>query len=308
MSLQNKYIDSNDFLTASAVYDDEDLLVKAPDGFYQSDGNYRQQLAGILGPTVICEECGIPCGGTIVPPGGTNGLYELAFSAGTSTGDTGAVLIHFNPASIPDGIRVLYDGVYYNRLMSPTDGNKQSTSGVANSFTILGNSANTCVPAAPDTRNYIFYDGFDATGWLVGTPSPQSVTIQTGDFVGGGVSEYSTLVLPKPNRLPGLITVQVLGPCDTTGWNLEVECQAPLPSFTGQARGATGINCGTTSETYYFAQFRNGTNTYPVLNNFVFLDQNGVNRATDQNYLMDNNQVITVTNGVVSNIQTCVGP
>ncbi len=229
----------------------------------------------------------------------------MAFTAGTSTGDTGAVIIHFNPQSIPDGIRVLYDGVYYNRLMSPTDGNRQSTSGVADSFTILGNSANTCVPAAPDTRNYIFYDGFDATGWLVGTPSPQSVTIQTGDFVGGGVSEYSTLVLPKPNRLPGLITVQVLGPCNTTGWNLEVECQAPLPSFTGQALGVGGTACGATAETYYFAQFRNATNTYPVINNFVFLDHDGVNRATDQNYLMDDGNVITVTDGVVSNIQAC---
>ena len=44
MSLVNKYIDSDSFLTATAVYDDENLITKAADGYYQDDGNYRQQL------------------------------------------------------------------------------------------------------------------------------------------------------------------------------------------------------------------------------------------------------------------------
>lgn len=304
MSLVNKYIDSDSFLTATAVYDDENLITKAADGYYQDDGNYRQQLNGLLGPVVLCEECGIPCGGTIAPPAGDDGLYQLAFSAGTEQGDTGAILVHFNPRSVPDGIRVLYDGLYYNRLMSPTNGNLQSTSGVADAFTILGSLNNPCVPSAPDTSNYTFYNGFDNTGWLVGTPTPQSVTINNGDYVGGGVSEFSTLVVPKPNRLPGLVTVQVLGPCEDTQWDIEVECQAALPSFTGQALG-NGTSCGATTETYYFAQFRNATNNYPVINNFVFDDINGQSYATDQNYLMDDGNVITVTNGVVTNIQAC---
>ena len=304
MSLVNKYIDSDSFLTATAVYDDENLITKAADGYYQDDGNYRQQLNGLLGPVVLCEECGIPCGGTIAPPSGDDGLYQLAFSAGTEQGDTGAIKIHFNPFGFPDGIRVLYDGLYYNRLMSPTNGNLQSTSGVADAFTIIGNSNDPCVPSAPNTSNYTFYNGFDNTGWLAGTPSPQSVTINSGDYIGGGVSEFSTLVVPKPNRLPGLVTVQVLGPCEDTAWDIEVECQAALPSFTGQALG-NGTSCGATTQTYYFAQFRNATNNYPVINNFVFDDINGLSYATDQNYLMDDGNVITVTNGVVTNIQAC---
>lgn len=305
MSLVNKYIDSDSFLTAIAVYDDENLITKAADGYYQDDGNYRQQLNGLLGPVVLCEECGIPCGGTINPPGGAQGLYQLAFSAGTEAGDTGAIKIYFDPLGVPDGIRVLYDGVYYNRLMSLSDGNLQSSSGVSDSFTIIGNPNNACVPNAPNTDDYTFYNEYDNTGWLVGSPSPQSVTIQTGDYIGGGANEDNVLIVPKPNRLPGLVTVQVLGPCSGTGWNLEVECQAALPSFTGQALGVGNIDCGPTTQTYYFAQFKNATNNYPVINNFVFDDINGQNYATDQNYLMDDGNVITVTNGVVTNIQAC---
>ncbi len=303
-SIENKYIDSSSFSTATAVYDDIHLTIKASDGVYQYDEQYRTQLNGLLGPLFECETCGIPCGGTLNPPAGATGLYQLDISVGSTSNDTGAILVYFNPQSVPDGIRVLYDGVYYNRLSSPTDGNRQSISGVADAFTILGNPANNCVPNAPNTSNYNFFDGYDNTGWLAGTPSPQAITINTGDDVRGGVSEFNLLVVPKPNALPGNVTIQVLGPCGNTGWNLSVECPTALPSF--QARGIFGsIACTSTDTTLFFARFQGDTNAYPALNNPVFLDHDGVTRATDQNYMMDNNQVITVTNGVVSNIQSC---
>ena len=57
MSLVNKYINSDDFLTATAVYDDVNLTVLAPDGFYQSEGRYRQQLLGVLGQSTSCPNC-----------------------------------------------------------------------------------------------------------------------------------------------------------------------------------------------------------------------------------------------------------
>lgn len=304
MSLLNKYIDSSDFLTATAVYDDANLLTKSADGYYQSNDTYRHQLNGELGPSFICEECGIPCGGTISPPSGSTGLYQLEFSAGTDENDTGAISIYFDPQGIPDGIRVFYDGVFYNRISSPNNGNIQATSGVADAFTILGSPTNTCVPNTPNTTNYPFFDGFDATGWLPGSPTPQSVTINSGDDVRGGANQDNLLIIPKPNRLPGLVTIQVLGPCANTAWDVNVECPAALPSFQGRAIGSS-ITCTSTNATYFFGRFRNATNPYPVVNNPVFLDHDGVSRATDQNYIMDNNQVITVTNGVVSSITTC---
>lgn len=57
MSLVNKYINSDDFDTATAVYNDVNLTVLAPDGFYQSGGRYRQQLSGVLGQSTACPDC-----------------------------------------------------------------------------------------------------------------------------------------------------------------------------------------------------------------------------------------------------------
>tara|TARA_R110000803_G_scaffold208848_1_gene277883 strand:+ start:531 stop:995 length:465 start_codon:yes stop_codon:yes gene_type:complete len=57
MSLVNKYINSDNFLTATAVYDDVDLTILSPDGYYQFGGNYRRQLSGVLSSSVICDDC-----------------------------------------------------------------------------------------------------------------------------------------------------------------------------------------------------------------------------------------------------------
>jgi hypothetical protein len=306
-SIENKFIDSSSFATATRVYDDINLITVSPDGYYQYNNEYRRQLNGELGPLAICETCGIPCGGTLTTPGGTTGLYQLDISVGSTSLDTGAMVIYFDPQSIPDAIRVLYDGVYYNRLSSPTDGNRQSTSGVADAFTVLGNPANNCVPATPSTLNYQFFNGFDANGWTPGTPSPQSITLNTGDDVRGGVNEFSVMVIPKPNALPGNVSIQVLGPCANTGWDLSVECPTALPSFTASAIGSTTF-CQPATGTFFFARFQGDSNAYPVINNPVFLDHDGVDRASDQNYIMDNGQYITVTNGVVSAVQTCTPP
>ena len=57
MSLVNKYINSDDFDTATGIYNDVNLTILAPDGFYQSGGRYRQQLQGVLGPSLACPDC-----------------------------------------------------------------------------------------------------------------------------------------------------------------------------------------------------------------------------------------------------------
>lgn len=57
MSLVNKYIDSASFLTATAVYDDVHLTIKAADGYYQFGGQYRRQLSGLLLTVEVCLSC-----------------------------------------------------------------------------------------------------------------------------------------------------------------------------------------------------------------------------------------------------------
>jgi len=272
-----------------------------------ADSTYIEIQYGIVIATGTCTPAGLPCGGTLVPPQGARGVYQLDIDAGTTVSDTGAIIVYFNPADIPDGIRVLYDGVFYNRLSSASDGNLQSTSGVANAFTILGDPTDTCVPATPNTSVYNAFIGYDSNGWIPDTPSTRTITINAGDDIRGGQAQNNLMVIPKPNASPGTVSIEVLGPCASTGWFLTVECPAALPSFTANAIGSTTF-CQPVTGTFFFARFFNAVNAYPVLNNPIFLDHDGVTRATDQNYLMDNGQYITVTNGVVSNIQTCIPP
>ena len=309
MSVLNKYINSSNFLTATAVYNDINLTTIASDGYYQFEGNYRQQLSGVLGPLVLCDPCSppaIPCGVGVNPPDGRTGLYDLTFNSGDTAADVGAIVIYFNPAGVPDGLRVLYDGVYYNAVSSPTNGRIQSTSGVSDSFTLLGNS-NACVPTLPNTSNYNYYNGFTGATWNPGTPTVKSVTLNAGDDQYGGASEYSTLVVPKPNQTPANVTVQVLGPCSGTVWGIEVDCPAALPSFTASANVGSSTACTPTVSTYYFAKHQGEININPILTSWVFSDSNGSTALTNGNYVLSNNNVITVTNGVVTSVVTCTG-
>lgn len=48
------YIDTDNFSTATAVWEDSSLTIKAPDGFYSFSGIYRQQFNGFLLNVISC--------------------------------------------------------------------------------------------------------------------------------------------------------------------------------------------------------------------------------------------------------------
>jgi hypothetical protein len=51
------YIDTNNFATATSIWTNANLTVKAPNGFYQKDGVYRQMSGGELLPVANCPDC-----------------------------------------------------------------------------------------------------------------------------------------------------------------------------------------------------------------------------------------------------------
>jgi hypothetical protein len=51
------YIDTNSFTTATSIWTNSNLTVKAPNGFYQKDGVYRQMSGGELLPVANCPDC-----------------------------------------------------------------------------------------------------------------------------------------------------------------------------------------------------------------------------------------------------------
>ena len=60
------YIDTNDFATATSIWTNSNLTVKAANGFYQKDGVYRQMSGGELLSVANCPECFFAFGSSLV--------------------------------------------------------------------------------------------------------------------------------------------------------------------------------------------------------------------------------------------------
>lgn len=60
------YIDTNSFATATSIWTNSNLTIKAPNGFYQKDGVYRQMSGGELLAPLNCPECFYPYGSSAV--------------------------------------------------------------------------------------------------------------------------------------------------------------------------------------------------------------------------------------------------
>ena len=60
------YTDTNNFATATSIWTNANLTVKAPNGFYQKDGVYRQMSGGELLPVANCPDCFYSFDGSVV--------------------------------------------------------------------------------------------------------------------------------------------------------------------------------------------------------------------------------------------------
>jgi len=60
------YLDTNSLATATGIWTNANLTVKAANGFYQKDGVYRQMSGGELLSVQICPECFFAFGSSVV--------------------------------------------------------------------------------------------------------------------------------------------------------------------------------------------------------------------------------------------------
>ena len=60
------YIDTDSLATATSIWTNANLTVKAPNGFYQKDGVYRQMSGGELLPIQNCPNCFYSFGSSLV--------------------------------------------------------------------------------------------------------------------------------------------------------------------------------------------------------------------------------------------------
>jgi len=121
--------DALDFNQATTVWSDAAMTIPAPDGWYSSGNTYRYATGGVLGPVQDCEDCDIPtapCGSALAVAGGSEGQYKATINAGT---DTGAVVVRFFPATIPDRCTWFYDGQAASEYSSQVYGYLQGVVG-----------------------------------------------------------------------------------------------------------------------------------------------------------------------------------
>jgi hypothetical protein len=308
------YLNGPTLSSSTAIYSDSNLTIISPDGFYSDGVISREVVGGVLLPPSICNECGTPCS-SFINASGSRGVYLINLDAGSTSADIGAVILRFNPASVPDGIRVTYNGNVYNGLTSPLDGFHQSTDPTA--FTIIGvdTGTSTCSSWYPSGAtlplNKFLYDGADFNP----TGNSQFITINPGDISlspGPGSVGYCMLVIPKTTATPNVLNVELLGPCSTTLWAIDTFCPELLTGFSSTAMSPTSFDvCSLTeTETYY-----NASLTYTPgivgLYDFVYSDAFGVNPLAPGFYKATNvisfgNDWFEVdANGVVINLGLC---
>lgn len=267
------YIDTNDFSTATSIWTNSSLTVKAADGFYQKDGFYRQMSGGELLSSTICPSCLIPCGETIINSG-AQGIYYLSVELGAATG---AVIIEFDPDNVPDGILATYNSINYNGLSSPVWGWRQGTSGLV---TYLGTTGSDCniVANSPHTLNEFEYNGTEFTP--LGTTTIVSVVSGQMQLTASAPGNC-IMVIPKTLASPSDLLLTFVGPCTGTVFDVSVSCPAALTSFDSSTMNATSeLACSSTITTTYYVAHVNGAGGTLGLYDLVFSNANGLSKLS----------------------------
>ena len=214
------YLNAPSLGSATSVFTNADLTVLAADGFYSDGVIVREQISGLLVAQQTCPACGTPCGGAI-SASGQQGIYYLNIDLGT---DIGAVVVTFNPASVPDGISALFNSVVYNGVSSPSYGWLQGTAGLP---TYVGATGSDCgiVANSPYTLDEFQYNGSTFTD--LGTTT--SVSVVAGQMQLTVASPGNCkMVIPKTAASPSVLDMTFIGPCFGTVFSIGVVCPTPL--------------------------------------------------------------------------------
>lgn len=300
------YLNAPSLGSATAVFLDSNLTNCAPNGFYSDGVIAREQVDCVLLPQQTCPSpCPAPCELLVGATGGI-GVYQININSGSSTG---AIVLWFDPYYVPDGIRVTYDGIIYNKL-SGGGGVHQSSN--AGHFTFVGRVSDDCgiVTTHPSVVEYL-YD--EITASFIPTGATQSITVSSGDLslTAGGGPGHCYMVIPKTAATPSNLFIEIFGPC-ATAWDFNISCPAALPSFPSSNMFATNsITCITAMpNTYYFVKVHTAIDTYVGINDYVFTDANGQYPLSNGYYLTSNagitNKVIQVVNGIIIAISNCI--
>lgn len=263
------YLNAPSLGSATAVFTDEALTTCAPDGFYSNGSIVREQVECNLLPQQTCPSCATPCG-TSISASGEQGVYLLDLGTGT---DVGAVIVRFDPYSVPDGIRATLGSTVYNKLTSSVDGlHQSSTSG---HFTYVGQTSADC-GISGTTYPALTEFSYNGTAF-VATGDTQSITVSAGDVsLGTSAPGNCLMVIPKLTPSPSVINFEVVGPCSGTAWAISVACPVMLTGFSSSVVAVSSVAACALYETvtYYNASLASTPGTVGLYD-FVYADAYG---------------------------------
>lgn len=275
------YLDASSLAQATAVYTDATLTICAADGVY-SDGNItRVQTGCVLGSAKFCPSCGVGCNVDLNESKTDSGLYTATVDLGNSAGDTGAVIITFNPLFFPNGFKAVYDGITYNSFSSPIYGYSTAPLGQTN---YIGDQDNDCgISTSGFIVDNYYWDVLTSSYIYAGTtssvsalPSQLNLTVNPpGDCV---------MVIPKVNLNPSSLDITIEAPCGAN-FELNVSCPTVLfPTYTSQVAPTDELVCEYEDNLIYYNAPVNGNGVTLGLFDWIFIDANGEVVAADGYY------------------------
>jgi len=300
------FLDGTSLVDSTSVYTNSGLSIPAPDGYYSDGLNIRRLVGGVLEPVQPCPTCGESCRDGFSFGSGGQGLYVAQIDTGSLPSSVGAIVITFDPFSVPDGIQAELDGVIYNELSSQAFGYIAGTSGLP---TFTGNIANDC--GLNGNTTVVSLPVYNREGGtFVATGATETVTITPGQVVlSPSDPGYCKMVIPKLSASPSTLTLKFYGACSGTEFQYEVKCPAALDKFKASVRFITiepedPIFCDAAiSQNYFVARVGNATAPYLGLYDMVFTDSFGQNKMPDgyyrTNFVEAPNDGIQVQNGVI---------
>ena len=307
--MANFYIDGTTLQNSTAVYTDAALSNCAPAAFYSDGSISREQVFSgstcQLLPPQVCPSCATPCGTSISASGGT-GVYRLDIDLGGTATDTGAIIIKFDPQSVPDGVIATYNGTTYNKLSSPNFGYLQA------------NNAGTPITTVATYIGSTGSQGQCQAGSIEGTYTNLTVFTYSGSgFVNSGLQETvvinanqnqltssapgnCVMVVPKPNVSPTTISIDAIGPCGGTAWSIDVQCPVKIPRLLA-GNGNLDTICSAVLDQYVYHVPVNNSSTQGNVNihDYIFADADGSASVADGWYLHPTGYIYEVTFGIV---------
>ena len=287
------------------VFTDANGQFKLAAGFYKTNdaGANEWYQVDANGAIVLFGTClvPIPCGDAIEGDG-AQGVYYIESNVGTGTG---AIIVSFNPRSLTDGILATYNSVNYNGLSSPVWGWRQGTAGLP---TYIGSTDCNLVADSPhEDVNEFEYNG--TTFAPLGTQT--TVNVVAGQMqLNGTEPGLCIMVIPKTTASPSTLNLSVFGICSTTLFDIDINCPAPLPSFTSSLNNFdSSTACINDMDQNYYVAHVTGSGGTLGLYDLVFSDANGQSKLSAGYYKTNdagaNNWYRVDSNGVIIQFGTC---